>query len=317
LALMGAAAPFLLITAAVGTLIFAMMKLQWVANTVMSTFQTLFLFLKNGFDTIIIVIEGAVLGVLKTIQWIVDAMAKIPGPTRGMFQNLSNQIQGVTETLKGAVQSHVEDIQANTNTIGQIFDTGVGTWSQSFDKFKNKLGEIKNSIADVGTVTAQTTKTTQELWNKQATGIQNALSTMSSALTQAAAENKKFAIAAKVVAISLAIVNTAVGVTNALAVPPPWLGLTLAAIMAAAGAIQIATIAATPLATGGIVTRPTNALIGEAGPEAVIPLNRFNNMGRQTYINIEVNNPQLRSDEDIDKLTEEISFKLAREAERL
>ena len=27
-------------------------------------------------------------------------------------------------------------------------------------------------------------------------------------------------------------------------------------------------------ATGGIVTRPTMALIGEAGPEAVIPLNR-------------------------------------------
>ena len=30
----------------------------------------------------------------------------------------------------------------------------------------------------------------------------------------------------------------------------------------------------TPLAEGGIVTRPTFALIGEAGPEAVIPLNR-------------------------------------------
>ncbi len=30
----------------------------------------------------------------------------------------------------------------------------------------------------------------------------------------------------------------------------------------------------TPLATGGIVTRPTRALIGEAGPEAVIPLSR-------------------------------------------
>ena len=28
-----------------------------------------------------------------------------------------------------------------------------------------------------------------------------------------------------------------------------------------------------PMATGGIVTRPTNAIVGEAGPEAVIPLN--------------------------------------------
>ena len=30
------------------------------------------------------------------------------------------------------------------------------------------------------------------------------------------------------------------------------------------------------LAEGGIVTEPTFALIGEAGPEAVIPLNKFN-----------------------------------------
>lgn len=31
------------------------------------------------------------------------------------------------------------------------------------------------------------------------------------------------------------------------------------------------------LASGGIVTRPTIALVGEAGPEAVVPLNRYNN----------------------------------------
>ena len=42
-----------------------------------------------------------------------------------------------------------------------------------------------------------------------------------------------------------------------------------------------------PFATGGIVTKPTNALIGEAGPEAVIPLNKMNRMGA-TY-NVTVN----------------------------
>ena len=31
----------------------------------------------------------------------------------------------------------------------------------------------------------------------------------------------------------------------------------------------------TPLATGGIVTKPARALVGEAGPEAVIPLREF------------------------------------------
>jgi hypothetical protein len=43
-----------------------------------------------------------------------------------------------------------------------------------------------------------------------------------------------------------------------------------------------------PMANGGIVNSPTTALIGEAGPEAVIPLNRMGSMGGST-VNIVVN----------------------------
>jgi hypothetical protein len=42
----------------------------------------------------------------------------------------------------------------------------------------------------------------------------------------------------------------------------------------------------TPMATGGIVTRPTRALIGEAGPEAVIPLGKLRGMGGSGAITI-------------------------------
>ncbi len=40
------------------------------------------------------------------------------------------------------------------------------------------------------------------------------------------------------------------------------------------------------LAEGGIVTRPTQALIGEAGAEAVIPLDRMGGMGQRVTINV-------------------------------
>ena len=40
------------------------------------------------------------------------------------------------------------------------------------------------------------------------------------------------------------------------------------------------------LATGGIVTRPTLAMIGEGGPEAVVPLDKYGGMGNIT-INVE------------------------------
>jgi len=38
------------------------------------------------------------------------------------------------------------------------------------------------------------------------------------------------------------------------------------------------------LAQGGIVTSPTLALIGEAGPEAIVPLNKANGMGGNTFV---------------------------------
>ena len=45
------------------------------------------------------------------------------------------------------------------------------------------------------------------------------------------------------------------------------------------------------LANGGIVTSPTLALIGEAGPEAVVPLNRGNGMGNNVTINVNGGDP--------------------------
>jgi hypothetical protein len=41
----------------------------------------------------------------------------------------------------------------------------------------------------------------------------------------------------------------------------------------------------TKMATGGIVTSPTMALIGEAGPEAVIPLNKAGGLGMNITVN--------------------------------
>jgi hypothetical protein len=47
----------------------------------------------------------------------------------------------------------------------------------------------------------------------------------------------------------------------------------------------------TAMATGGIVTSPTMALIGEAGPEAVIPLNKAGGLGMNITVNTGVGDP--------------------------
>lgn len=64
---------------------------------------------------------------------------------------------------------------------------------------------------------------------------------------------KEAAIAQKAISITQAIINTALAITQALASLPPPASFVTAAITGALGAVQIATIAAQPLATGGIV----------------------------------------------------------------
>ena len=58
-------------------------------------------------------------------------------------------------------------------------------------------------------------------------------------------------------------------------------------------------------ASGGIVTKPTLGLVGEAGPEAIIPLNRAGAMGTTININVStgVGDPVAIGDEVVEVLT--------------
>jgi hypothetical protein len=61
---------------------------------------------------------------------------------------------------------------------------------------------------------------------------------------------------------------------------------------AAAGGANPAGLDYKAMATGGIVTSPTFALIGEAGPEAVIPLSKMGSMGGGITVNVNGGDPQ-------------------------
>lgn len=75
---------------------------------------------------------------------------------------------------------------------------------------------------------------------------------------------------------------------------PDWVKYTGIGAPFAGKGFHIPTL--TPLAEGGIVTNPTAALIGEAGPEAVIPLNKMGAMGTT---NITINMPAGADGQDI------------------
>lgn len=86
-----------------------------------------------------------------------------------------------------------------------------------------------------------------------------------------AAYNKKFFAAYKAFAIAQAIVNTYQGATKALATYPPPFNFIAAAATVASGLAQVATIRAQTAQRGGTVIGGQPAVVGEDGPELIVP----------------------------------------------
>jgi len=121
-----------------------MFKFKVVADVVLSAFEALFLFLKNGFLTIKIALEGVVFGMVQSVKTVVDLMAKIPGPTQTSMRILANEIQNISNVIRGGINKDLQGIIQNAETLGSIFTEGQGSWSIAFDELKTKASELFN-----------------------------------------------------------------------------------------------------------------------------------------------------------------------------
>jgi len=92
----------------------------------------------------------------------------------------------------------------------------------------------------------------------------------------------------------------------------PWLFDLLSAGGAALGGLGDLLGGVMPFASGGIVTRPTLGMVGEAGPEAIIPLNRLGGMGatNNTFNPVYEISANISSDIDIRDLAERLNREL-------
>jgi exonuclease VII small subunit len=89
-------------------------------------------------------------------------------------------------------------------------------------------------------------------------------------------------------------------------------GVAVPIILAAVGVGIAGVKAAVAMAEGGIVTKPTLALIGEAGPEAVIPLNqRTSETVQYITVNPVINIENISSEFDLAQVSEAVSEGIA------
>ncbi len=323
--------PVLLATiAAITTVVFLMFKFSDVTKEVLNVLQAFFLALKQGFLDIKVSLENFVSSGLMNLSKLYDALAKLPGPLQDFYRMASVEAQNAANVLRGFANKDLKAAQDAATQLQNIMMNKDGSWAQGFQGVKDKAMELINAIKGIGSAAQTTAITAHVSFNTMIQGTQTALSALSSSLQGAAAANSSFATAAQAVAIALAIVNTAQGVTRALADYPWPFNMVVGGIIAAAGAIQIATIAAQKFHSGGMIGElqsdevPIIAQTGEGilsrrgmaalgGASQLDALNNGNSQNSGGGIEVNVYYPKMSTADEVKKLSNQLGLEIQRQ----
>lgn len=298
-----------------------------------------------------------VLGVLATavaaISWpVLAVVAAVAALAAGFFilQNEIKSVGGITNFIKNSFLSLVQVYVAGIKTIMGAFNKFLQLLSKipgvklninpaiaAMDELNAKLEESKvkrieeaeqdkvreqeNQMAYNQTVSegsAERIRLAEEEKKAKIAAQKDTLSTVSG-LQQSS--NSTLAAAGKAAAITQIAIATPEAIAKAMAAFPPPFNFVMAGLVGAEMARQAAAVSGVALAEGGIVTGPTNALIGDnkSGVEAVIPLEKAGSMGfGGTTVNITVNGGFLGNEADAKEFAEAVDrelFKLKRSGE--
>lgn len=197
------------------------------------------------------------------------------------FENMALKLEEFDQRSKSSLDRFMESvIQTTFNTAAHFDELGFTTAAV----FTRMGGVIADWVMNYDKYVDAAVGSTQ-LIGRTMTGFVTLAGGIFGALGK---KYKAFAIAEAIIATYLSIAKT-------LATTPWPFNLVLAAGAAAAGFANVMAIknSDTPeFAEGGIVTRPLMGLLGEAGTEAVIPLDRLGSLiggGRETVIHVHTN----------------------------
>jgi hypothetical protein len=229
-------------------------------------------------------IEGALLDEKITRE--MEGEQRLAEEKERLRQEELNRVSEHGDLLGGVLKARLELFVENAQSSSAIIA----------DTIMSISGQIKNSIDDALFALITQTGNMEEIWKSL---WQSMLKTVISAVTQIIVQQLLMLAAQllgiKTAAISETATNAAEVYGNsfasAAAIPIyGWamapgaaaanLGIFLAGVTAASAAGAGAGAGVAALAEGGIVTKPTLALIGEAGPEVVTPLDRVASVTR-------------------------------------
>lgn len=196
------------------------------------------------------------------------------------LERMKQQFLSEEDVANQSFDAQLEDLQTLQDSK-KISDEEYAAWKTAAEEeLESKVSEIRQrGLSALERFTALS-------FGNQAKTVANELSNITGSVAK---ENKAMFIANKAAGIANAIISAHAGIAKTLSAYPFPINVGLAAAHAASAFMQVRAIASATMAKGGVVTGPTNALIGEAGDEAVIPLNTstLSGLGKQIAAHIE------------------------------
>ncbi len=258
-----------LFTAALGTIIAATREAAKYNKEAKTTYEQFTRSIQSLSVMVGTALGPALNGVTALINLLRDTITAVIAGFIKMFVLITESFTALWEGIKNIGDNIKNIFTGKEDPVGivEAFRTSFARAMQiadgATDEFLNKVESTRAQVEAGQTIQSQEqqqqnlNKITIEGQSKSKQGWDNlkkSVTDFGTALSGAKEMNKGFAKAAAAVGMGMAIVNTAQGVTNALAGPPngpPWpANLAMAALVAATGAIQIATIASQSFAVG-------------------------------------------------------------------
>ncbi|ABB15686.1 prophage LambdaCh01, tail tape measure protein [Carboxydothermus hydrogenoformans] len=246
--------------------------------------------IKRGWET---VKNGIVVGVPSLVTGIATNLATLPG----RLQTTWNTVKTSASTVWGNIKEKFREIISGIPGLAQTYATQIGqklepvktkaqqVWNTTKEKFREIISSIPSLAQTYATQIGQKFEplkaTVRSVWENIKTNFNTIIGSLPG-LAQG--------IATKVGNFLSGIWEKVKGLKTELSA---LAGGGLAALLAALGKRILPNIPIPAYASGGIVTTPQVALVGEKEPEAIIPLSKLDALlssiqGEQTVINLNI-----------------------------
>lgn len=249
------------------------------AQAASSPFERLKAILEDFQETLGTAFLPAIEDAIPVIQQAVEAFVASPefvtfvDDASASFQTMLEFLPEIFDTLTSLGTDALPILNSLLPTFNNLIDLasggmdGLATGSGNAFKNLSDVAYVIKAITDAGVWLDDWLKGSQKTWGDWGAFVKSVADTVGFAF------NPVFTTLSRIVDFIKYITGQPIDLTQYGYVPRP-------SNSSAPGGPR-------PMATGGIVMQPLNALVGEAGPEAIIPLDRLGSMG--TNVNVTVN----------------------------